>query len=62
VCKIVKLADGRHLEERVRLFAPGELEALLGGAGVRVAHEFGDYDGGPLKPGAPRTLLIGQVT
>jgi SAM-dependent methyltransferase len=62
VCKIVKLADGRRLEERVRLFAPGELEALLGGAGVRVAHEFGDYDGGPLKPGAPRTLLIGQVT
>ena len=27
VCKIVKLADGRRLEERVRLFAPGELEA-----------------------------------
>jgi len=61
VCKIVKLADGRHLEERVRLFGPGELEALLTSAGVRVVHEFGDYNGGPLKPGAPRTFLIGQV-
>ncbi len=62
VCKIVKLADGRRLEERVRLFAPGELEALLRESGVAVVRKFGDYDGGPLRPDAPRTLLIGQVT
>jgi SAM-dependent methyltransferase len=62
VCKIVKLADGRRLEERVRLFAPAELEGLLRDAGVRVVHRFGDYDGGPLRLGAPRTLLMGQVT
>lgn len=62
VCKIVKLADGQRLEERVRLFAPGELEALLRASGVTVVHQFGDYDGGPLRPGAPRTLLIGQLT
>ncbi len=62
VCKIVKLADGRRLEERVRLFAPGELQSLLRESGVTVVREFGDYDGGPLQPGAPRTLLIGQVT
>src|SRR5262245_12170648 len=61
VCKIVKLADGRRLEERVRLFAPGELEALLEGAGVRVMHQFGDYQGGPLQAKSPRTILIGQV-
>jgi SAM-dependent methyltransferase len=62
VCKIVKLADGKRLEERVRLFAAGELELLLREAGVRVVHQFGDYDGGPLQPGAPRTILIGRVT
>ena len=50
--QIVKLADGQRLEERVRLFAPGELEALLR-AGVTVVHQFGDYDGGPLRPGRP---------
>jgi hypothetical protein len=62
VCKIVKLADGRRLEERVRLFAPGELQSLLEVVDVRVAHEFGDYNGGPLRPGSPRTILIGQVS
>jgi SAM-dependent methyltransferase len=61
VCKIVKLADGRRLEERVRLFAPGELEALLEVAGVRVIHQFGDYQGGPLQAKSPRTILVGQV-
>jgi SAM-dependent methyltransferase len=61
VCKIVRLGDGRRLEERVRLFTPAELEALLESAGVEVARRFGDYDGGPLRPGAPRTLLLGRV-
>jgi SAM-dependent methyltransferase len=61
VCKIVKLSDGRRLEERVRLFVPAELEALLRNAGVEVLHRFGDYEGGPLRPGAPRTLLLGQI-
>jgi len=61
VHKIVKLADGRSLEERVRLFTPAELETLLQDAGIEVEHRFGDYDGGPLRPGAPRTLLLGRV-
>jgi SAM-dependent methyltransferase len=61
VSKMVKLADGRRLQERVRLFTPAELETLLQSAGVQVVHRFGDYDGGPLRPGAPRTLLLGQV-
>jgi SAM-dependent methyltransferase len=61
VCKTIRLADGRRFEERVRLFEPAELEMMLGLAGVRIAHRFGDYDGGPLAVGSPRTLLLGQV-
>lgn len=53
--------DGRRLLERVRLFEPAELEAMLDRQGCRVQHRAGDYDGGPLGPDAPRVLLVGQV-
>jgi SAM-dependent methyltransferase len=61
VCKTIRLADDRRFEERVRLFEPAELETMLRSAGVGIAHRFGDYAGGPLQTGSPRTLLMGEV-
>ena len=61
ICKTIRLQDGRRFEERVRLFDPAELEAMLGTAGVRITHRFGDYAGSALETGSPRTLLMGQV-
>jgi SAM-dependent methyltransferase len=53
---------GRRFVERVRLFTAGELERLLLGAGCRVTHRLGDYDGGALHADSPRVILVGQVT
>lgn len=61
VCKTIRLRDGRQFEERVRLFEPEQLEAMLCAAGVEVEHRFGDYAGGPLGAGSPRTVLMGPV-
>jgi SAM-dependent methyltransferase len=61
VRKTISAADGRRWQERVRLFGIGELESMLEDAGVVVSHRFGDYDGGPPAPGAPRVVLLGQV-
>jgi hypothetical protein len=60
VVKTIAIADGRTFVERVRLFTPEELEEMLVAAGLAVRHRFGDYDGGPLSAGAPRTILMGQ--
>jgi SAM-dependent methyltransferase len=60
VIKEIELRDeGRRFEERVRLFSADELTALLTDAGLRVAARFGDYDGGPTGPNAPRVILVG---
>lgn len=61
VRKTIRAGDGRRWEERVRLFGIGELEAMLEDAGVRITHRYGDYDGVPPSPEAPRVVLIGQV-
>jgi hypothetical protein len=45
----------------VRLFAPAELVRFLEEAGFVVRHRFGDYDGSPAGPDAPRLILIGVV-
>jgi SAM-dependent methyltransferase len=58
VVKDIELADGRRFRERVRLFEPAELEAMLAGVGAEVHHRFGDYDGAPLAAGSPRVLLL----
>lgn len=47
--------------ERVRLYEPEELEALLGRAGLRVGERLGDYDGRPHDVRAPRLILIGEA-
>lgn len=61
VVKEIVLADGRRFQERVRLFGAAELGAMLAQAGAVVRHCFGDYDGGPQHPAAPRTLLVAEV-
>lgn len=62
VVKEIELgAENRSFQERVRLFTPAELEALLAEAGFRVDAAFGDYDGGPLGARATRTILIGTL-
>ncbi len=53
-------ADGRHFEERVRLFAPAELERLITGAGMVVEQTFGAYDGAPLTDQAPRAIFFAR--
>ena len=61
VCKSIVTPDGRKFVERVRLFEPAEISAMLADAGIDVRHRFGDYDAGPLRPGSPRTILAGSV-
>jgi SAM-dependent methyltransferase len=61
VCKSIVTPDGRKFVERVRLFEPAEISAMLGDAGIDVRHRFGDYEAGPLGPGSPRTILAGSV-
>jgi len=61
VCKSIVTPDGRKFVERVRLFEPAEISAMLGHAGIDVRHRFGDYDAGPMCPGSPRTILAGSV-
>jgi hypothetical protein len=61
VCKTIDTADGRRYNERVRLFEPTELEAMLAAAGVPPVHRFGDYGGGPLGPASSRVVLLGRA-
>lgn len=61
VHKTIETPDGRRFEERVRLFAAEELEAMLRWAGVDVRARLGDYDGTDWTPAAPRTFLAGVV-
>jgi SAM-dependent methyltransferase len=59
VIKEIELRDeGRRFEERVRLYGADELAALLTDAGLRVAAQFGNYDGTPFTPAAPRVILV----
>jgi SAM-dependent methyltransferase len=61
VCKSIRAPKGRHFMERVRLFEPDQMSAMLKRAGVKVRLAFGDYDASPLTPDAARTILVGQV-
>lgn len=58
--KTMTLDDGREFMERVRLFSADELAALIATAGLRVTERYGDYDGGPPGPDAPRSVLVGR--
>ena len=48
--------------ERVRLYPPAALKALLLESGLRPGHEFGGYDGTPFTDDSPRLLLLGTAT
>jgi SAM-dependent methyltransferase len=61
VCKSIRSPQGRAYQERVRLFEPDQMIAMLLAAGVEVKFRFGDYDGGPLAPDSARTILLGQL-
>ena len=52
--------DGRHFMERVRLFSPDELEALVTETGLVMEHSFGDYDGSPLARSSPRAIIFAK--
>lgn len=59
VRKKIRTPDGREFLERVRLFEPEELEAMVTETGIDLKATFGNYDGTPLSPGARRTILMG---
>jgi SAM-dependent methyltransferase len=61
VCKSIRAPQGRQYLERVRLFEPDQMAAMLEAGGVEVRFRFGDYDGGPLTDSSRRTILMGQV-
>jgi SAM-dependent methyltransferase len=61
VRKTIEPASGRRFTERVRLFEPVQIAAMLAAAGVTVRHRFGDYDASSLTADSPRTILMGQV-
>jgi SAM-dependent methyltransferase len=50
----------RIFRERVRLYDPGELEALLAERGLTVVERFGDYRGTPFDGGSPRLILLAR--
>jgi SAM-dependent methyltransferase len=47
--------------ERVRLYTPGELGAMLQDAGLRPERTYGDYSGAPACPDCPRHILVGHA-
>ena len=61
VCKTIRAPRGRRFTERVRLFDPAQMSAMLQEAAVDVRFRFGDYDAGPMTPASQRTILMGQV-
>lgn len=62
VVKRIVTEDGRRFRERVRLFSPAELVALVEGCGVQVRYRLGDYDGAPIGLATPRAILMGERT
>jgi SAM-dependent methyltransferase len=47
--------------ERVRLYAPEELLAMMDASGIAPFAAFGDYSGGPVTTSCPRVILIGRA-
>ncbi len=61
VIKTITTPDGRQFLERVRLYPPAELIAMIEQAGGRVRHQFGDYDGALPGPDQPRVIIFAQA-
>jgi SAM-dependent methyltransferase len=61
VRKTIELeAEGQVFTERVRLFEPQELIAMLTEVGFVVAETCGTYDGQSLTPASPRAIIIAR--
>lgn len=60
VKKITSRSDGRSFVERVRLFDPEDLRAMLEAAGLETTAVFGDYDGAPIALDSPRAILFAE--
>jgi SAM-dependent methyltransferase len=66
VVKRIRITSGQggppseHLE-RVRLYAPKELETLLASAGLVTTDRFGDYEGAPFTLSSTRLVLAGDA-
>lgn len=58
--RICLRGTGKEFTERVRLFDPGDLSAMMTAAGFEVTASFGNYDGAPLAPESPRAVLFGR--
>lgn len=55
-------AQTRTYEESVRMYTFDELKIMLDKTGLRITHTFGDFDGRPFEPDAPRLIVIGATT
>lgn len=61
VVKEMHLVDeDRTYLERVRLFTPDDLTAMLCGLGFAVQARLGDYGGAPLGGDSPRAILVAE--
>lgn len=61
VCKTITTSSGKRFVERVRLFEPDEIAAMLEAGGIEIQHRFGDYDASLLTGESPRTILLGRA-
>jgi len=57
--KICLRGTGKEFTERVRLFDPGDLNAMMTAAGFKIAAVYGNYDGDALTPDSPRAIMFG---
>lgn len=57
--RICVRGTGKEFTERVRLFDPGDLTAMMIASGFRIAACFGNYDGAPLEAESPRAIIFG---
>ena len=57
--KICLRGKGQEFTERVRLFDPADLSAMMVAAGFTVTASLGSYDGSPLMFDSPRVVLFG---
>jgi len=65
VLKRVEIAAGggcqaEEYTESVRLYEPGELAAILGGAGLEIDSVLGDFDGSACTDSSPRMIIVGH--
>jgi SAM-dependent methyltransferase len=61
VLKTIRVPADRTYTERVRLLSPQDLQTMFTAAGLTVERTFGNYDGAPLAPGAPRAIVVGRA-